>query len=91
MTKQQQSDLVTRAILDAGDGQRGVRVRIADVRDRLTGRVRSDDVAVVLVSLAISARVLLVKLDALDVTDRDRAATIYTPSGQPRDAVYLLP
>jgi hypothetical protein len=77
------------AYLSLSEGKPNVRVRLADLRDALSG-VPREDLDATLLNMATSGEVSLYRLDnPLEISPRDRDAILRTPSGEERHVVYL--
>lgn len=82
-------DQVSRAYLALSGGRENVRVRIADLRDRLssTPRARLDQA---LLAMASAGKASLYRLDnPAEIRAEDRDAVLRTPTGEDRHIIYL--
>ena len=82
-------DRLTKAYFALSNGQANVRVRIADLRQRVSSldRVTFDET---LLDMASSGKASLYRLDnPVEIRPEDRDAVLRTPSGEDRHIVYL--
>jgi hypothetical protein len=82
-------EAIARACLDLADGRDNVRVRLADLRDRLRG-VPKDTLDQKLLEMEQQGKLSLYRLDnPQDIFAEDRAAVLHTATGNERHIVYF--
>lgn len=83
------SQRIASAYFTLSGGKSNVRVRLADLREALSDVVPRD-LDAELLDLATTGRASLYRLDnPLEISPRDREATLLTPSGEERHVIYL--